>query len=88
MFASCADGTLLPPCVCYKAAHLYEVWTVGGPPGTRCNRSASGWFEMHTVRLKIGLRPLCCHSTHGLKEKSTGRREPQLPLVRGSYHKM
>ena len=49
MFAGCADGTLLPSYVCYKAAHLYESWTVGGPPGTRYNRSASGWFELQTV---------------------------------------
>ena len=48
MFAGCADGTLLPPYVCYKATHLYDAWTVGGPPGTRYNRSASGWFEMPT----------------------------------------
>ena len=48
MFAGCADGTLLPPYVCYKASHLYEAWTVGGPSGTRYNRSASGWFKMHT----------------------------------------
>ena len=48
MFAGCANGTLLPPYVCYKATHLYDAWTVGGPPGTRYNQSASGWFEIPT----------------------------------------
>ena len=37
MFGGCADETLLHPYVCYKAADLYESWTVGGPPGTRYN---------------------------------------------------
>ena len=50
MFARCADETLLPPYVCYKAAHLYESRTIGGPPGTRDNRSASGWFELQTFK--------------------------------------
>ena len=50
MFAGFADGTLLPPYVCYKAAHLYESWTVGGPPGTRYNCSASNWFELQTFK--------------------------------------
>jgi hypothetical protein len=45
MFAAAADGTLLPPYVIYKAAHLYDTWTVGGPPGTRYNRTTSGWID-------------------------------------------
>ena len=39
------------------------------------------------IRLNIGLRPLCCHSTHGLKEKRNDWGQPQVPLVRGSYQK-
>lgn len=45
MFAGTASGHLLPPYVVYKAVHLYDTWTEGGPPGTKFNRSLSGWFE-------------------------------------------
>jgi hypothetical protein len=45
MFAASADGKLLPPYVIYKSAHLYDTWTKGGPPGTRYNRSPSGWID-------------------------------------------
>ena len=45
MFSGTASGHLLPPYVVYKAVHLYDTWTEGGPPGTRFNRSLSGWFE-------------------------------------------
>ena len=48
MYAGCANGNLLPPYVCYKATNMYESWKTGGPPGTRYNRSSSGWFEMQT----------------------------------------
>lgn len=46
MFAGTAAGTLLPPYVVYKSKELAESWTTGGPPGTRYNRSKSGWFDM------------------------------------------
>ena len=46
MYAGCADGTLLPAYVVYKALNLYDTWTIGGPPKTRYNRSKSGWFDM------------------------------------------
>lgn len=45
MFAATTDGQLLPPYVIYKSAHLYDTWTEGGPPGTRYNRSSSGWID-------------------------------------------
>jgi hypothetical protein len=45
MFAGTASGYLLPPYVVYKAEKLYDSWTVGGPKGTRYNRSKSGWFD-------------------------------------------
>ncbi|KAB0804444.1 hypothetical protein PPYR_01414 [Photinus pyralis] len=45
MFAAAGDGKLLPCYVVYKAQNLYDSWTVGGPKGTRYNRSNSGWFE-------------------------------------------
>ena len=32
MYAGCANGTLLPPYVCYKATNLYDLWKQGGPP--------------------------------------------------------
>ena len=46
MYASAADGTVLPPYIAYRATHMYDTWTEGGPPGTRYNRSKSGWFDM------------------------------------------
>ncbi|XP_063237501.1 uncharacterized protein LOC134539411 [Bacillus rossius redtenbacheri] len=45
MFSGSASGVALPPYVVYKAENLYDTWTEGGPPGTRYNRSKSGWFE-------------------------------------------
>jgi hypothetical protein len=45
MFAAAANGTVLPPYVVYKSVHLYDTWTEGGPPGTRYNRTKSGWFD-------------------------------------------
>ncbi|CAG5040667.1 unnamed protein product [Parnassius apollo] len=45
MIAASATGELLPPYVVYKAQNLYDTWTENGPPGTRYNRSASGWFD-------------------------------------------
>lgn len=46
MFCGSASGTLLPPYVCYRAEHLYDTWTQGGPDGTRYNRSKNGWFNV------------------------------------------
>ena len=31
MYAGCADGTILPPYVVYKATHMYNTWTTGSP---------------------------------------------------------
>lgn len=45
MYAGTADGQLLPPYVVYKAEHLWDTWTLGGPKGTRFNRTKSGWFD-------------------------------------------
>lgn len=45
MFCGSATGQLLPPYVVFKAEHLWDSWTRNGPPGTRYNRSASGWFD-------------------------------------------
>lgn len=45
MFAAAADGTILPPYVVYKAMHLYQSWTEGGPKKARYNRTKSGWFD-------------------------------------------
>ena len=45
MFAGSAAGRILPPYVVYKSKEMCESWTNGGPPGTRYNRSKSGWFD-------------------------------------------
>ena len=31
MYAGCADGSVLPPYVVYKALNMYNLWTIGGP---------------------------------------------------------
>ncbi|CAM1312259.1 Uncharacterised protein at_DN1782 [Pycnogonum litorale] len=45
MFAASASGELLPPYVVYRAEHLWDSWTYGGPDSTRYNRTKSGWFD-------------------------------------------
>ena len=40
-----AVGTIVPVYVTYKALNVYPTWVEGGPPGTRFNRSKSGWFD-------------------------------------------
>ncbi|KAK3924780.1 Pogo transposable element with KRAB domain [Frankliniella fusca] len=45
MIAGTATGELLPPYVVYRSKELSETWVTGGPPGTRYNRSRSGWFD-------------------------------------------
>ena len=47
MYAASADGVLLPVYVVYKAKHLYDSWTEGGPANARYNRTDSGWFDAH-----------------------------------------
>ena len=44
MFAANAVGYVMPPDVAYKAEYLWDTWMVGGPKGTRYNRSKSGWL--------------------------------------------
>jgi hypothetical protein len=44
MFAVTANGTLLPPYVCYKSLHIYNTWIQHGLTGTCYNRTQSGWF--------------------------------------------
>lgn len=48
MFAGSASGEILPPYVVYKAEHLWDTWTTGGPNGCRYNRTKSGWFDVMT----------------------------------------
>lgn len=45
MFTCSAAGELVPLYVNYKAEHMWDQWTEGGPPGARYNRSKSGWFD-------------------------------------------
>lgn len=47
MFSCAGDGSLLPTYVVYKAVHLYDSWTEGGPKFARYNRTKSGWFDSH-----------------------------------------
>lgn len=46
MFSGSAAGDLLPPYIVYRAEHLYDSWTSGGPTGARYNRSKNSWFNM------------------------------------------
>lgn len=48
MFTCAGNGHVLPIYINYKAEHLYNTWTEGGPPGTVYNRTKSGWFTMET----------------------------------------
>ncbi|XP_049787110.1 uncharacterized protein LOC126190695 [Schistocerca cancellata] len=45
MFCGSASGVVLPVYVYYKAVHLYDSWTEGGPTGFRYNRSKNGSFN-------------------------------------------
>ena len=45
MYCGSATGELLPCYVVYKSEHLRSTWTEGAPPGTRFNRTRSGWFD-------------------------------------------
>jgi len=45
MFCGSAAGTMLPPMVVYKAAHVYKAWKQRGSKGTHYYRSSSGWFD-------------------------------------------
>ncbi|XP_063242135.1 uncharacterized protein LOC134542111 [Bacillus rossius redtenbacheri] len=45
MLCGNAAGQLIPVYVVYKAEHIYSTWQEGGPPGTRYNRSKSGWMD-------------------------------------------
>lgn len=48
MFCANAAGEPLPPYVIYKAEHLWNTWTEGGPVGTRYNRTRHGWIDLPT----------------------------------------
>ena len=45
MFCVSASGQYLPPFVIYKAAHLYDSWTKGGPKDTVYTATQSGWMQ-------------------------------------------
>jgi hypothetical protein len=48
MFCGNALGEFMPPYTVYKSSHLYEQWYLGGPKGSRYNRSKSRWFNNET----------------------------------------
>ena len=45
MFCISASGIYLPPFVVYKAAHLYDNWTKGGPKDAVYTATESGWMQ-------------------------------------------
>ncbi|CAG4979283.1 unnamed protein product [Parnassius apollo] len=45
MMSATADSIFLPPCVVFKAAHLYDSWMMRGPHNAKFNRSSSSWFD-------------------------------------------
>ncbi|CAH2088822.1 unnamed protein product [Euphydryas editha] len=45
MISVTGDGKFLPPYIVYKAAHLYDSWTIRGPHNARYNRSSPSWFD-------------------------------------------
>lgn len=47
MFAAAGNGVILPPYIVYRAQHLYQSWTEGGPTDARYNRTKSGWFDYY-----------------------------------------
>ena len=48
MWCGNAIGELLPPMIVYKAKNSYEVLEEGGPVGTTCAATKSGWFHSET----------------------------------------
>lgn len=48
MFCANAAGESLPPYIIYKAEHLWNTWTEGGPVGARYNRTRHGWIDLPT----------------------------------------
>ena len=48
MWCGSASGDMIPPMVVYKAQHVYEGWTTGGPHGTVYDCTPSGWFDGRT----------------------------------------
>ncbi|XP_052129196.1 uncharacterized protein LOC127750768 [Frankliniella occidentalis] len=56
MFAVSGDGVMLPPYVVYKAIHLYDSWTEGGPQKhaiTEHNQGGSTWLCLRIGFLKF-----------------------------------
>ena len=49
-FSATANGALLPTYVVYKALHLMNTWTEGGPAKARYNQTKSGWFDSVTFK--------------------------------------
>ena len=45
MFCISASGLYLPPFIVYKAAHLYDNWTKGGPKDAVYTATESGWMQ-------------------------------------------
>jgi hypothetical protein len=44
LFCVSASGNYLPPFTVYKAKHMYQTWTAGGPQGAAYSCSDSGWM--------------------------------------------
>lgn len=65
MFSGTASGHVFPCYVVYKATQMWNVWSCGGPTGTRYNRSISGWFDTtcFTDWFKSIILPYCKRMT-------------------------
>lgn len=50
MFAVTDMSITLLPFVAYNSEAIWNTWTEGGAPGTRYNRTRSGWFDEVTFR--------------------------------------
>ena len=49
MFCGNAEGEILPPYCVYKSfSVIMDSWVRGAPPGTKFNRTKSGWFDEGT----------------------------------------
>eukprot|EP00794_Sanderia_malayensis_P010157 gene10157-11195_t len=65
LFCISANGDICPPFVVYKAKHLYQIWTQGGPTGAAQidgwmeNIAFEEWFLQHYVLWAESFRKPC-----------------------------
>ena len=81
IFAATGDGVLLPPYVDYKSTHLFGSWTEGSPPGTRYNRTCSGWFDC--IRFEDWVKTVAIPYFRNKRRKDSFGRQPRKSLGSG-----